>query len=92
MRWLRQHLIPLKHDTDILAFGMFERILVVLDVARLSGVDGVVAAHAHIVAWKPLCAALAEDDVAWDYVLFWEEESSSQIVSNTHTTHIGVCC
>jgi hypothetical protein len=70
MRWLRQHLRTLKHNTDILAFRMLERIFVVFYVAGLSGVDGVVASHAAVVAREPFRAALAEDDVAGDYVLF----------------------
>ena len=70
MRWLWQHLSALKHHTDVLAFRVLEGVFVVFDVARLSGVDGVVAAHCAVVAWKPFGAALAEDDVAGDYVLF----------------------
>lgn len=45
------------------------RIAVVLDVARLRRVDGVVAAHAAVVAREPVRAPLAEDDVAGDHVL-----------------------
>jgi len=70
MGWLWQHLRALEYHTDVLAFRVLERIFVVFDVARLSGVDGVVAAHCAVVARKPFRAALAEDDVAWDYVLF----------------------
>jgi hypothetical protein len=70
MRRLRQHLSTLKHNTDILAFWMLEGVFVVFYVAGLSGVDGVIASHAAVVAWKPFRAALAEDDVARDYVLF----------------------
>ena len=60
----------LEHDTDVLAFRMLERVFVVFYVARLGGVDCVVATHCAVVAWEPFRAALAEDDVAGDYVLF----------------------
>ena len=70
MGWLWQHLCALKHYTDVLAFRVLEGVFVVFDVAWLSGVDGVVAAHCAVVAGEPFGAALAEDDVAWDYVLF----------------------
>lgn len=45
------------------------RIAVVLDVARLRRVDGVVAAHAAVVAREPVRASLSEDDVAGNHVL-----------------------
>jgi hypothetical protein len=70
MRRLRQHLSTLKHNTDILTFRVLQGIFVVFYVARLSGVDGVIASHAAVVAGEPFGAALAEDDVARDYVLF----------------------
>jgi hypothetical protein len=70
MGWLRQDLVALKHHTDVLAFRMLQRVFVVFYVARLGGVDGVVAAHGAVVAWEPFGAALAEDDVARDNVLF----------------------
>lgn len=44
-------------------------IAIVLDVARFGGVDGVVAAHAAVVAGEPMRAPLPEDDVAGDDVL-----------------------
>lgn len=50
---------------------MSGRVAVELDVAGLCGVDGVVATHATVVAREPVCAALAEDDVAGDHILFW---------------------
>jgi len=31
----------------------------------------VVATHAAVVAGEPVCAALAEDDVTGNYILFW---------------------
>jgi hypothetical protein len=68
--WLWQYLRALENYTDVLAFCVLEGVFVVFDVAGLGGVDGVVAAHCAVVAWKPFCAALAEDDVAGDYVLF----------------------
>lgn len=50
---------------------MSGRVAVELDVAGLRGVDGVVATHAAVVAGEPVRAALAEDDVAWNHILFW---------------------
>lgn len=59
-----------KHDADVLLIGIPTGVAVVFYVAGLRGVDGVVAAQCAIVAWEPFRAALAEDDVAWYYVLF----------------------
>lgn len=70
MRWLRKHLSALEHDTDVLAFRVLQGVFVVFHVARLGGVDCVVATHGAVVAWEPFRAALAEDDVAGDHVLF----------------------
>lgn len=70
MRWLRKHLSALEHDTDVLAFRVLQWVFVVFHVARLGGVDCVVATHGAVVAWEPFRAALAEDDVAGDHVLF----------------------
>lgn len=70
MGWLRQHLVALEYNTNVLAFWVLQRVFVVFYVAGLGGVDGVVASHAAVVAWEPFRAALAEDDVARDHVLF----------------------
>lgn len=70
MGWLRQDLVALEDNTDVLAFGVLQGVFVVFNVAWLGGVDGVVAAHCAVVAWEPFGAALAEDDVARDHVLF----------------------
>ena len=77
MGWLRQNLGALEYNADVLAFRVLEGIFVVFDVAGLGGVDGVVAAHGAVVAGKPFRAALAEDDVARDYVLFCAGRSVS---------------
>lgn len=61
----------LEYHTDVLAFWVLQGVFVVFYVARLGGVDGVVAAHGAVVAWEPFGAALAEDDVAGDHVLFY---------------------
>lgn len=44
-------------------------VAVVFDVAGFRGVDGVVAAHAAVVAGEPVRAPLPEDDVAGYHVL-----------------------
>lgn len=66
----RQALAALEHDANVLALGVLGGIAVVFHVARLDGVDGVVTAHAAVVAGEPVGAALTEDDVAGDDILF----------------------
>lgn len=48
---------------------MLERIQVVPDIAGLSSVDGVVAAHGAVVAGEPFGAALFEDNATGNDVL-----------------------
>lgn len=62
--------MPLKHDANVLPLGVLERVLVVLHIARLRREDGVIAADVAVLAGEPERAALAEDDVAWDDILF----------------------
>jgi len=45
-------------------------ITVVFHIAGLGGIDGVVSAHGAVLAGEPMRASLAEDDVAWDDILF----------------------
>lgn len=91
MGWLWQHLCALKHYTDVLTFRVLERVFVVFDVAGLSGVDGVVAAHCAVVAGEPFGAALAEDDVAWDYVLFYSSCQSLSCFLSCQYVYVWVC-
>lgn len=70
MRRARQRLGALEDDADVAALGVQGGILVVLDVAGGRRVDRVVAAHGAVLAGEPFRAALAEDDIAGDDVLF----------------------
>lgn len=60
----------LEDDADVLPLGVPLGVLVVFHVPAFGGVDGVVAAHGAVLAGEPVRAALAEDDVSWDDILF----------------------
>jgi len=60
--------VLLKSDTNVLAFGVFQRILVVSDITRFGGEDAVITTEFAVLAREPMCAALAKDYVTWDDV------------------------
>lgn len=64
-------MIALEHYANILPLGMFLGVFIVLDVSAFRRVDSVISPHAAILAWEPVGAPLAENDVAGDYILFW---------------------
>lgn len=64
-------MVAFEGDSDILALRVKLGIFVVFHVAGLGGIDGVVASHSAVLAGEPVCAALAEYDVAWDDILFF---------------------
>lgn len=69
--------MPLEDYAYVLPLRMPFGISVVLDVSCLRRVNGVIAAHGAIFAWIPMCAALAEDDVARDHILLCRTNSLS---------------
>lgn len=60
---------------------MQARVAVVFHEPLLQREDGVVAAHADVFAGEPEGAALAEDDVAGDYVFVCGEKEGNGAVS-----------
>lgn len=70
---MRQRISLIEDNAYVLPFGMLEGIAVIADVARCHGEDGMVAAHGDVGAGKPVCAALAEEDVAcYDVFIWWK--------------------
>jgi hypothetical protein len=63
-------LVALERNAYVLSFGMQLRIFVVFHIARFGGIDSMVATHGAVGAGEPVGAALAEDDVSWDDILF----------------------
>ncbi len=72
--------MPLERNANVLPLRVQRRVLVVLDVARLRGVDSVVATHAAVGAGEPVRAALAEDDVARYDILIWASKRIIKIL------------
>ena len=72
----------IERHADVLALGIDSGIAVEFHVAGLKGENCVVAAHAAVVAGKPVRAALAEDDVARDDVLIWNLRNVSRWVES----------
>jgi ABC-type uncharacterized transport system permease subunit len=70
MSWQREDLISLEDNTNVLSFGILLGVFVVLHIAAFGSINSVIAAHGAILAGEPVRAALAEDDVAWDDILF----------------------
>jgi hypothetical protein len=58
----------LERYADVLSVGMFPWVFVVSYVTALCRKDAVVAAKFAVLAWEPRSAALAENDVAGDYI------------------------
>lgn len=83
MQWLRQDLAPLKHHTDVLALGVLDWILVVFDVARLSGVDCVIATHCAIVTSEPMRASLSKDDISGNDILLCDVAAKVRLTQKT---------
>ncbi|KAJ5620914.1 hypothetical protein N7510_004898 [Penicillium lagena] len=67
--WVRQLLVLLKHNPNILAIRMQLRIAVIPHITRVLGEDGMVSADAAVLAGEPFRAALSEDDASRHDVL-----------------------
>ena len=63
-------MVAFKDDADVFPARVLFRVAVVFHIASLRSVDGVIAPHAAVFAGEPERAALAEDNVAWDDILF----------------------
>jgi hypothetical protein len=61
----------LEGDANVLALGVDAWVFVVSNVAGFSGEDAVVASEFAVLAREPCGAALAEDNVAWNYIFAW---------------------
>ena len=62
-------MVFLKGDTNVLSLWVFPWVTVVPDITRLCSKDAVIATEFAVLAGKPRCASLAEDDVSWDNIL-----------------------
>ena len=63
-------MVALEDDADVLPLRVLLGVFVVFHVPAFCGVDGVVAAHGTVLTGEPVRAALAEDDVSGDDILF----------------------
>ncbi len=64
-------MVSLEDNADVLPLWVLVRVLVILHVAGLRGIDGVVATHGAVFAGEPMGAALAEDDISRNDILFY---------------------
>lgn len=70
-------MVFLESDTNVLPLWVFIRITVVPYVTRLCSEDAVVAAEFAVLAGKPGCSSLSEDDVSWDDILSYNAVSQA---------------
>jgi hypothetical protein len=61
----------LECDANVLALRVDAWVFIVADIAGFSCEDAVVAAEFAVLAGEPRSAALAEDDVARNYIFAW---------------------
>ena len=55
--------------SDVLSFRVLLRILIVFYISALRCIDSVISTHCTVVAWEPVCSALAEYNVARNHIL-----------------------
>jgi hypothetical protein len=70
MSWQWEDLISLENNANVLSFRVLLRVFVVLYVAAFGSINCVIATHGAVLTGEPVRTALAEDDVAWDDILF----------------------
>lgn len=70
MSWQWEDLIPLEDNANVLSFGILLGVLIIFYVATFGSINCMIAAHGAVLTGEPVRAALAEDDVAWDNILF----------------------
>ena len=58
-----------ENHSDVLSFRVLLRILIVFYISTLRRIDSVVSTHRTVVAWEPVCSALAEYNVARNHIL-----------------------
>lgn len=66
----REDLVPLEDNSNVLSLWMLLWILVVFDVSAGRRIYRMISSHCAVFAREPMCAALAEYNVAGNHILF----------------------